>query len=90
MRYKGVPPKPPEVRKLGAAAERRILSGEPWLRVWSQELTIPLVTIAKKSKLSMERLFEIEREEITPSEEELELIAAALGTTVYEIERVQD
>lgn len=90
MRHKGQPKPPPTVKTLGAAAEKRILAGEPWLRVWSQQLAVPLVTISKKTGIHMARLILYEAEAELPTQEELEAIAAALGTTVEEIEAVQD
>jgi transcriptional regulator with XRE-family HTH domain len=90
VRYKGVPRKLPEVRNLDAGARQRILDGEPWLRVWSQRLCVPLDTMMRKTGLSMARLIDIEAERDQPTADELELIATALGTTVDRIEDVQD
>ncbi len=88
MRHKGQPKPPPTVKTLGRAAESRILAGEPWLRVWSQQLAVPLVTISKKTGIHLGRLILYEAEELIPTQEELEAIAKALGTTVEEIEAV--
>lgn len=90
MRYKGRPTPPPQVKTLGDAAEKRILDGEPWLEVWAAQLCVPFPTIARKSKIPLTRLLEIERETDMPTQEELEAIAAALGTTAEAIIAVQD
>ncbi len=88
MRHKGQPKPPPTVKTLGAAAEKRILDGEPWLRVWSQQLAVPLVTISKKTGIHMARLLLYEAGELAPTQDEMAAIAKALGTTVEEINAV--
>jgi hypothetical protein len=50
----------------------------------------PLATIAWKSKISMDRLMDIEPEADIPTQEELEAIAKALGTTVELIAAIQN
>ena len=77
------------VKTLGPAAAQRILDGEPWLQVWSYQLAIPFTTISRKSKIPLARLLEIERATDRPSQEELEAIASALGTTAEAIIAVQ-
>lgn len=90
MRYKGRKTPPPTPATIGPAAEKRILAGESWLDVWSYQLAVPFTTIALKSKIPLSRLLEIEREPAMPPRDELEAIAKALGTTVEEINAVQD
>jgi hypothetical protein len=90
MRYKGVRKAKPKVKILPPVARARILGGEPWLRVWSQQLAVPMTVIAKRTRMPMARLIEIEAEQDIPSADELALIAAALGTDVASIKDVQD
>lgn len=89
MRYKGRKTPPPTPATIGPAAEKRILEGESWLGVWSYQLAVPFTAIARKSKIPLARLLQIEREAAMPPGDELETIAAALGTTVELIEAVQ-
>jgi hypothetical protein len=75
-------------RTIGPAAEKRIAQGEPWLRVWQQQLTMPLVMLAKRSGLSEFRLLKIESgDQAAP--DEVSAIALALFTTSAEIERTR-
>ena len=89
MRHKGQPKPSPTVKTLGRAAGRRILAGEPWLRVWSQQLAVPLSTVARKSGISHARLILLECEFDEPTPDEIQAIANGLGTTVELIVEVQ-
>lgn len=85
-RFKTAMPKPDGPRTLGLGAKRRLNEGDPWLRVWSQELTVPLAEIARKTGIDMDHLILIEREKAEPDREEFEAIARAMGTDAETIE----
>lgn len=84
--------KPPRVfpAELGAAGVARIRDGEPWLQVWSEQLAVPLATIARKSGVDFDRLMDIAAERAEPSVDERDAIAAAMGTTVEQIDAEQE
>jgi hypothetical protein len=80
-RFKSAIAGPSFPRTLGPAGEARIAAGEPWLRVWSQQLAMPLTAIAHKATLDVARLLEIEFG-AEPTDDELQGIAKALKTEV--------
>jgi hypothetical protein len=80
-RFKSSIPGPSFPRHVGPAGEARIENGETWLRVWSQQLAIPLSIIARKTKIDLGRLIQIETGG-QATEDELAAIAATLQTEV--------
>lgn len=85
-RFKTSMPKPDGPLTLGLGAKRRLNSGEPWLRVWSQELAVPLSIIAKRTGIAFDRLLALEDESEEPDRDEFEAIALAMGTDAETIE----
>ena len=85
-----IPPIATFPARLSPAVQKRILKGESWLTVWRTQLAITLAGLSRKSGISSERLLEIEREHEMPDADELAAIARGLGTTVEEIEAIQD
>ena len=85
-RFKTSMPKPNGPRTMGLGGKRRLNDGEPWLRVWSQELAVPIAIIARKTGIALERLIALEGEIDEPTRDEFEAIALALGTDAETIE----
>lgn len=77
---KSITAKPAFPRTIGERAQLRIDQGEPWLRVWTQQLAIPLTMIERKAGLNMARLIAIESGKDEATTEEIETIAPALNT----------
>ncbi len=64
-RSKDVPKAPkPTNRDLPDRAKKRVLDDEPWLRAWSQQFDALLTWIARGTRLKMERLVVLGREEV--------------------------
>lgn len=75
--------KPAFPRTIGEQVQLRIDQGEPWLRVWSQQLAIPLAIIERKTRFGMVRLVAIESVKAKATDAEMESLATALNTGTH-------
>lgn len=85
-RFKGYSYQPSFPQRLSPSVVLRITGGTPWLQVWMYQLTVTIVRLAKAAKMTPERVYHLQSGWDEPTPEELLAIAAALGTTVEEIE----